>query len=56
MISELHTNTLRVPTPPALNVFSDKNEIKYIGMYVVWLSPSGCGGFTGTSQGPVVRN
>ena len=47
LLSELHTNTVRVRMSPGPKYFQNANEI--ISRNVVWLSPVRCGGFAGIS-------
>ena len=43
---ELHTSSIRVPAREKIFIW----EKISVGMYVVWLSPLGRGGFTGISR------
>ena len=45
--SELHTNSVQVRASAGPKIFWNAVEVRSVGMYVVWLSPTGCGGFTG---------
>ena len=47
LTTELHTSSVRVRVQPGTKYLYGK---KSVGMYVVWLSPSGRGGFTGISR------
>ena len=48
--SELHTNSVRVRAPAGPNIFRNAVEVGSVRMSVVWLSPAGCGDFTGISR------
>ena len=45
--TELHTSSIRARVQPGTKYLYGK---KSVGMYVVWLSPSRCSGFTGISR------
>ena len=45
--SELHTSSVRVRVQPGTKYLYGKQSV---GIYVVWLSPSGRSGFTGISR------
>ena len=48
--SDSHTNSIRIRASHWPKIFRITVEVISMGMYVVWLSPSGCGGFTGISR------